>query len=102
MQQLSEHFKRSEFSCRCGCGFDVVDAELLHVLQVIRYFFNQPVGVVSGARCSNHNASVGGAPSSQHLIGKVADIKLSSISPARVADFLTWAYPDKYGIGRYP
>ena len=32
MAQLSQYFKRSEFACKCGCGFNVVDTELLDVL----------------------------------------------------------------------
>ena len=102
MQQLSRHFKRSEFTCHCGCGFDVVDAELLHILQMMRFYFNQPIKILSGARCKMHNSLVGGKPNSLHMIGKAADIQIKNIPPARVASFLEWAYPSCYGIGRYP
>lgn len=101
MQQLSKHFKRSEFACHCGCGYDTVDAELLQVLQELREHFNQPINIVSGARCKIHNALVGGATNSQHLYAKAADIKVNSIEPSAVADYLESKYPNCYGIGRY-
>jgi hypothetical protein len=33
---ISENFARSEFRCKCGCGLDTVDTELLRLLENIR------------------------------------------------------------------
>ncbi len=96
---LNQYFKREEFACKCGCGFDVVDVELLHVLIDIRETFNQPVRITSGCRCANHNEHVGGVATSQHVRGKAADVQVRGVDPQVVASFLDQVYPDRYGIG---
>jgi uncharacterized protein YcbK (DUF882 family) len=102
MGDVSTHFLRKEFECRCGCGFDTVDAELIRVLEDLRRcLFNNPIKINSGCRCKKHNAAIGGTPGSMHLVGKAADIVVVDVDPATVADCLEDKYPDKYGIGRY-
>lgn len=87
MTKLSDNFDRSEFACRCGCGFDTVDAELLRILERIRDFFEQPVRITSGCRCAEHNRAVGGGSKSQHLYGRAADIQVRSIPPGIVQEY---------------
>lgn len=99
--KLHDHFSRKEFTCHCGCGFDTVDAELLYVLIGLRGQFNAAININSGARCIKHNKFVGGKKSSQHLLGRAADIDVYQIHPDIVADHLESIYPGKYGIGRY-
>jgi len=96
-----KYFKRSEFACRCGCGFDTVDYELAEILDDLREHFGQPVIVTSGCRCTKHNKNVGGAKNSKHLTGRGADIKVSGIKPLYVYNYLDNKYKDKYGIGLY-
>lgn len=98
---ISEHFKQSEFACKCGCGFDDVNSKLIDVLEDVRNHFNAPVYISSGCRCQQHNQNVGGKPNSQHLLGNASDIKVNGIEPKAVADYLESKYPDKFGIGRY-
>lgn len=86
--QLSEHFHRDEFACRCGCGFDTVDAELLQVLEKVREFFEQPVTITSGCRCPRYNYKVGGSEHSQHLYGRAADIQVRHVEPMVVQEYL--------------
>ena len=74
MGDLSEHFSREEMACKCGCGLDTVDAELLSLLEKIRAHFDRPITINSGCRCEAHNRAVGGSKNSQHLIGRAADI----------------------------
>ena len=117
MTTLSEHFKRSEFCCECGCGFNTVDAELIRVLEDLRTD-NVRVIILSGCRCVEHNeivhqwANIDYIPfssNSEHLRGKAADImvqrqegrKWVTAAPKEVADYLETKYPDTYGIGRY-
>ena len=102
MSFLSTYFKRSEFACKCGCGFDAVDVELLDVLEYLREHFNRPVVINSACRCEAHNRFVKGAKNSIHVRGKAADVRVQGIEPAEVATYLEQKYPDKYGIGRYP
>jgi uncharacterized protein YcbK (DUF882 family) len=99
MAKLSEHFKRSEFRCKCGCGADTVDYELLRVCEEVREYTGAPVRVMSGHRCKKHNSAVGGAKRSQHLYGRAADLQVDN--PKDVYDYLNTKYPNTYGLGLY-
>ena len=101
MMPLSKYFTREEFACKCGCGFDAVDAELLHVLDGVREYFNAPVTINSGCRCQHRNDAVGGKPKSLHLHGKAADIVVKGVATASVVQLLNVRYPDCYGVGLY-
>ena len=96
-----DSFERHEFACKCGCGFDTVDAELLAVLDNVRRVFKSKVLVSSGCRCPAYNKRVGGAPKSRHLEGRAADIVVANAAPALVAEYLKERYLEKYGIGEY-
>ena len=94
-------FQRSEFACNCGCGFDVVDVQLLAVLQDLRDSLESVIMINSGCRCSEYNKTVGGSPRSQHVFGKAADIDVVEVGPMDVYRLLDKKYPDKFGIGLY-
>ena len=100
-EAFGPNFRRIEFACRCGCGFDTVDAELLYVLKMAREYFGRPVEITSGNRCQRHNAVVGGSPNSMHLESKAADIKIAGVTPDATAAYFIEQYPEKYGIGKY-
>lgn len=95
----SKWFKRSEISCKCGCGFNSFDAELLTVLEDVREYFDKPVTITSGNRCEQHNNKVGGSKGSKHKLGTAADILVKGTHPSRVYEYLNDKYPDTYGIG---
>jgi uncharacterized protein YcbK (DUF882 family) len=110
---LSEHFRRSEFACKCGCGMDTVDVELLEKLEALHAYLadlaDAPVRIHinSGNRCRLYNDKVGGEDLSQHLRSRAADITAeqgveghwSPIAPEVVADAAE-TIPFG-GIGRY-
>lgn len=97
---MNKYFKRKEFACKCGCGFDAVDAELLNLLTWIREHFNAPVTITSAARCPTHNKNVGGAKASQHIHAKAADFQIKGFTPQEVQAELNKSLPkDKYGLG---
>ena len=98
---VSKWFKPEEFLCRCGCGLGAVGVSLLMVLDDVREYFGKPVIVVSGCRCKQHNAAVGGAKASKHVLGIAADIKVRGVEPIEVYGYLTEKYPNKFGIGLY-
>lgn len=80
-----KHFKQSEFACKCGCGFNSINLNLVKILDEIREFYGQPLTVTSGCRCRNHNNKVSGSVSnSRHISGKASDIKVKNIDKARV------------------
>lgn len=95
------HFKRKEFECRCRCGFDIVDYELVEVLEALRDHLDMPVIITSGNRCNKHNSRIGGSINSFHLHGQAADILVRGAKTSEVYEYLTTKYPDKYGIGVY-
>lgn len=99
--RLNQHFKRSEFACQCGCGFDTVDTELLDILTFVREYFDSPTRITSGCRCPDHNRKVGGALKSFHQYGVAADIQVSGISPREVYEALCENFPGVYGIMEY-
>ena len=59
----------------------------LSVLESIRERFG-PVYVTSGCRCSDYNAQVGGAPDSQHVHARAADIQVEGASPDAVYNYV--------------
>ena len=97
----SKYFKPQEFVCKCGCGEAEVAENLLRELDKIREHFGVPVSITSGRRCKKHNAKVGGATNSQHVLGTAADIVVKGVSPDKVYKYLSTTYPDRYGIGLY-
>lgn len=99
MGNLSDHFNRAEFACKCGCGQDTVDAGLLTILEAVRAHFGAPVTVNSGNRCPAYNAKVGGAQNSQHKLSRAADITVKGVSPREVHDWLDGWH--KGGLGAY-
>lgn len=100
MTNISTHFKREEFACKCKCGFDTVDVCLVELLERVREHFGKPVVINSGCRCMAHNESVGGSRNSQHVKGRAADIMVKGVDPEDVADYLENINPEG-GVGRY-
>lgn len=77
----AKYFKRSEFACKCGCGYNDISPELVAKLDAAREEAGVPFVVTSGCRCATHNKRVGGVhnetdpnKSSSHTKGFAADI----------------------------
>ena len=101
-RRLAPDFKVRELRCRDGTDTVMVDEMLTVVLQCIREHFGKPVTITSGYRTAAHNAAVGGAKSSQHLLGRAADIRVQGVSVEAVAAYAESLMPDWGGVGRYP
>ncbi len=96
------YFKLSEFKCKCGkCQIpdNVPNDELVDVLCEIREHYNAPITINSGYRCKEHNAKVGGAPTSQHAVGSAVDIVVKGVKTKDLYDYVISKYDDRpFGI----
>lgn len=101
-KQLSPAFKVREFRCRDGSDAIMIDQTLVVLLQAIREHFGKAVVITSGYRTAAHNAAVGGAKSSQHLLGRAADIQVADTPVEDVAAYAESLMPTWGGVGRYP
>ena len=101
-RQLAPGFKVREFRCRDGSDVVMIDESLVMLLQCIREHFGKPITITSGYRTAAHNAAVGGAKSSQHLLGRAADFYVEGVPVATVAAYAETLLPGRGGIGRYP
>lgn len=102
MGDVSQHFSRWEFKCRCGkCKEKGVDAKLIEALEKVRNNFGRRVTINSGWRCEAHNKAEGGYPSSKHMDGLAADVFVDKIRASEIQRYLDELYPDSHGLGRY-
>ena len=101
-RRLAPDFKVRELRCRDGSDTVMVDEALVLLLQCIREHFGKAVTITSGYRTPANNAKVGGAKSSQHLLGRAADIRVQGVSVEDVAAYTESLMPDWGGVGRYP
>ena len=101
-RKLSPSFTVREFRCRDGTDTIMIDEGLVVLLQCIREHFGKAVTITSGYRTAAHNTAVGGSKSSQHLLGRAADIQVAGVSPDAVAAYAESLMPTWGGVGRYP
>lgn len=100
-KRVSKNFRVKEFSCTDGTDPIFIADELVDVLQKIRTHFGKPVTITSAYRTPDKNKAVGGEAYSKHLYGMAADIKVSGVSPAKVAAYAEKLLSGKGGIGTY-
>ncbi len=106
---MTKNFSIKEFECKCGCEMpdDVLVniTKLAHQLQYVRDNVAMPIIINSAYRCQEHNAKVGGSKTSQHLLGKAADITIQSLKPAEVfvliEDLIDMGHMLQGGLGLY-
>lgn len=99
--KLTQNFRVGEFACTDGSDPIFIDSELVNVLQKIRTHFGKAVTISSAYRTPTKNKACGGSTYSQHLYGRAADVKISGVSPAKVAAYAETILKNKGGIGIY-
>jgi len=79
--------------------------KLASQLQFLRDYTGRPITINSAYRCPEHNAKVGGSKTSQHLLGKAADITIQSLKPAEIyriiEDLIDMGHMLQGGLGLY-
>jgi uncharacterized protein YcbK (DUF882 family) len=92
------YFTRSEFGCKCGCGFAAVDIQLALTLTKLRKHYGKPIIITSGCRCPARNKQAGGTENSFHLKGMAVDFFVQGIDSREVYKLLDEWYPWEYGL----
>ena len=98
---ISKHFKRSEFQCKCCGQYRNIDIKLLNGLEILREKINKPIIINSGYRCEKHPLEINKMKTGMHTLGKAADIKIpNGITKIQLLDEIL-LIPDFYngGIG---
>lgn len=104
MGDMTTHFSRREFTCKCGCNSNNVSAELVHKLErVYEYLSNTADGVTaiivtSGCRCPKHSVNVGGSINDAHTKGIAADVYAVTKGGTRWGAFPLAAVAEKIGF----
>jgi len=107
--KLTENFNREEFDCADGSEMptevQLNIAELAVQLEIIRSHFNAPVTINSAYRSPEHNRKIGSNDSSQHILGRAADIVVKGVAPDDVYDAIEFLISEglvkEGGLGRY-
>lgn len=91
-QQL-RYFTREEFRCKCGgkyCDGEPaqMQREVVEIAERARSFFGRAGHVVSGLRCSRHNANCSGAAQSRHMSGKAVDLRIDGVTADALLEFV--------------
>ena len=90
--KLTNNFSKSEFECKSGeeMPLDVLEnVKLLAIqLQKIRDYVGKPIRINSAYRSEAHNKAIGGVKTSQHILGKAADITIDTFTPDEVVSII--------------
>ena len=85
---MTKNFSLKEFESKDGSKMPsevyLNIVKLVGQLQFLRDYTGRAITVNSGQRSPEHNAKIGGSLSSQHLLGKAADITIEGLKPAEV------------------
>ncbi len=86
--RLSRNFNMIEFESKDGAempldvSYNII--KLSQQLQYLRDYTDKPIHINSSYRSPEHNKKIGGSKTSQHLLGKAADITIKELTPKLV------------------
>jgi uncharacterized protein YcbK (DUF882 family) len=85
---MTKNFSIGEFNSKDGSEMPsevyLNIVKLVGQLQFLRDYTGRAITVNSAYRSPEHNSKIGGSLSSQHLLGKAADITIEGLKPAEV------------------
>ena len=110
--KLTKNFSKSEFDCKSGADMPLEvleNVKLLAIqLQKIRDYVGLPIRINSAYRSEAHNELIGGVKTSQHILGKAADITIDTFTPDEVVGVIENLLVNEMlgsfyigGLGRY-
>jgi uncharacterized protein YcbK (DUF882 family) len=107
--KLTVNFSLEEFACHDGTPVppELVQTvkKLAENLEIIRKEVGKPLKILSGYRTPAWNKRVEGAKSSNHMLGRAADITVEGIPPKAIADTIERLIKEgklpPSGLGRY-
>lgn len=104
MGDMTAHFSRREFTCKCGCNTNIVAAELVNKLEKVYEYLSETADgvtaiiVTSGCRCKKHSVNVGGKMNDAHTKGIAADVYAVKKDGTRWGAFSLAAVAEKIGF----
>lgn len=101
---ITPHFRWCEFIREVdrdppGVVLDNLKALAKKLEEVRIKLGNRPITITSGYRTVIHNRAIGGAPKSQHLLGKAVDFNVSGLTAREVQYLLDPWWPGGMGYG---
>lgn len=102
MGNLSDHFNKKDFACRCGhCnGKMKISLTVVGALEMVWSHFRKKITIVYGFKCPDALDALS-VNKSYHAIGKAADFKVEGVPVEDVFKFVA-TLPELTGVGYYP
>ena len=105
MGDMTTHFSRREFTCKCGCNGNNISGELVKKLEQVYTELEKTVDgvaaiyITSGYRCPTHSRNVGGYMNDAHTKGIAADLyAVKADGEHRVSSYAIAAIAEKLGF----
>lgn len=88
-----KYFDKEEFRCKCNgryCnGYPKEPQRLLvEACDDVREYFDAPMTISSGLRCTIHNANEGGVSNSRHLTGRAVDFSIKGKTANQILTYV--------------
>ncbi|HAR62951.1 MAG: hypothetical protein DKM50_04020 [Candidatus Margulisiibacteriota bacterium] len=102
MGNLSDHFNKKDFACKCGhCnGKFKISLGIVGALELVSAHFRKRVFVIYGFKCPEALDPLN-VNKSYHALGKAADFRVEGVQLDTVFKFVR-TLPELTGVGFYP
>jgi len=83
------NFSKEEFDCKCGCGTNEIDLNLVFKIQELRTKYSKGLTISSGYRCPKHPNEIKRTREGRkgsHTLGKAVDIKCSGAEALNILE----------------